>query len=101
LNKRGRKLPKPMNWLLSFTPGGPYTVSFDGSRWSAREGDVDNPDVAVATSPEAWATFLALKRDERRRHAQTMQIAGSSESVDEFLRTLGAGEDKAQPNSEH
>ena len=101
LNKRGRKVSKPTNWLLNFTPGGPYAVSFDGARWSAKDGDVGNPDVTVATSPEAWATFLALKRDERRRHAQTMNIAGSSESVEEFLRTLGAGEDKAQPNSEH
>jgi hypothetical protein len=100
LNKRGRKLPKPMNWLLNFTPGGPYAVSFDGAQWSAKEGDVDNPDVVVATSPEVWATFLTLKRDERRRHAQTMQIAGSSESVEEFLRTLGAGEERAQRDSE-
>jgi len=101
LNKRGRKVSKPTNWLLNFTPGGPYAVSFDGARWSAKDGDVGNPDVTVATSPEAWATFLALKRDERRRHAQTMNIAGSSERVEEFLRILGAGEDKAQPDSEH
>ena len=101
LNKRGRELSKPANWLLNFTPGGPYTVSFDGVRWSAKEGGVDTPDVAVSTSPEAWATFLSLKRDERRQHAQAMQIAGSPEIVEEFLRVLGAGKKEARPDSEH
>ena len=101
LNKRGRKLARPVDWSISFTPGGTHTVSFDGVGWLAEEGAVENPDVSVATSPEAWATFLAQKRDERRRYSQTMQITGSPECVEEFLRTLGAGEDKAQPNSEH
>ncbi len=96
LNMRGRKLSRPMNWLLSFTPDASYTVSFDGAHWSAKEGDVKNPDVAVVTSPEAWATFLALKRNERRQYAHTMQIAGSPECVEEFLHTLGAREEKAQ-----
>jgi DNA-binding HxlR family transcriptional regulator len=101
LNTRSRKLSQPTNWLLNFTTGGPYTLSFDGARWSAREGKVENPDVTVVTSPEAWATFLAVKRDERRRYAQTMQIAGAPERVEEFLHTLGVPDEIAQLNSKH
>lgn len=52
LNKRGRKLSQPATWLLRFTPGGPYTLSFDGDRWSAEEGEEEKPDVTVTTSPK-------------------------------------------------
>ena len=89
LNKHSKKLTQPATWLLHFTPGGPYSLSFDGDRWSAREGEEENPDVAVTTSPEVWATFLAVKRDERRKYARTMQMDGTPERVKEFLRTLG------------
>jgi hypothetical protein len=34
---------------------------------------------------------------ERNRLAQTLQIGGSPKRVDEFLHTLGAREEKAQP----
>jgi hypothetical protein len=89
LNSRNRKLQKPATWLFAFTPGGSYTLSFDGERWSTRDGKEENPDITVVTSPEAWATFLAVKRDERRRFAQTMQIDGKPKCIEEFLYTFG------------
>jgi len=99
LNNRGKKLSQPTNWLFDFTNGGPYTMSFDGERWSAREGEEEKPDVTVATSPEAWAAFLAVKRDERNKLAQTLQIDGTPERVEEFLHTVGARNGKSQPDS--
>jgi DNA-binding HxlR family transcriptional regulator len=93
LNGRGRKLAQPATWLFNFTPGGPYTMSFDGEDWSTTEGEGEKPDVAVATSPEAWATFLAVKRSERRRLAQAMQIEGARERVREFQHTFGLADE--------
>ena len=101
LNRRGRKLPQPATWRLNFTPGGPYTLSFDGERWSSREGDDESPDVTVTTSPETWATFLAVKRDERGRLAQTMHIGGAPERVEEFLHRLGVQDRPGETVSEH
>ena len=89
LNKRGRKLSQPATWVLHFTPGGPYSLSFDGDRWSAGEGKAEHPDITVTTSPESWATFLAVKRSERNQLVHTMQIGGTPERVREFLHTLG------------
>jgi hypothetical protein len=89
LNKRSRKLLQPATWLFNFTPGGPHTLSFNGEHWSAREGKEGTPDVEIITSPEAWATFLAVKREERSRLARTMQMAGAPERIEEFLYTLG------------
>ncbi|HEX9896191.1 MAG TPA: helix-turn-helix domain-containing protein [Dehalococcoidales bacterium] len=101
LNNRGRKLLQPRNWLFNFTTGGPYTLSYNGERWSAREGEVKNPDVTIVTSPEAWATFLAVNRDERRKLAQIMHIDGTPELIEEFLHTLGVRDEIAQLHSKH
>jgi len=101
LNKRNRKLLQPATWLFNFTPGGPHTLSFNGEHWSTQEGEVANPDVTVLISPEALATFLAVKRDERSRYAQTMQIAGARERVEEFMHTFGLRDEKAQLNSDN
>ena len=90
MNKRGWKIPKPANWLFDFLPSGPYTVSFSGECWSIKEGSGKNPEVVLTTSPEAWATFLALKREKRREYARNMQITGLPESVGEFWNTFGA-----------
>jgi DNA-binding HxlR family transcriptional regulator len=92
LNNRDRRLSQPTNWLFNFTPGNPYTLSYDGERWSTREGEEANPDVTVVTSPETWATFLAVKRDERKKIAQAMHIDGTPTKVQEFLHTFGVGE---------
>jgi DNA-binding HxlR family transcriptional regulator len=101
LNNRSRKLSQLTNWLFNFTIGDPYTLSYNGKRWSAREGEVENPDVTVVTSPEAWATFLAVKREERNRLVQTMKIDGTSERVKEFLHTFGVRDEMVQPHLKH
>jgi len=99
LNNRGRKLSQPATWLFNFTPGSPYTISFDGECWSTRQGEEENPDVAVTTSPEAWTTFLAVKRDEKSRLAQTLKIDGTPERIEEFLYTVGVRNGKGHSNS--
>ncbi len=89
LNRQGKKLSRPTAWLFHFTPGGPFCLSFDGDRWSSRKGDEENCDVTVTTSPELWATLLAVKRSERKKTAQTMVIDGEHERAEEFLNTMG------------
>jgi DNA-binding HxlR family transcriptional regulator len=96
LNNRNRRLSQPTKWLFNFTTGSAYTIIFNGERWSAREGKEENPDVTVVTSPEAWATFLAVKRDERRKFVSTLQIDGAPTEVQEFLHTLGVREEMAK-----
>ena len=88
LNKRGRKLSQPATWMMCFTHGGTYVLSFDGAQWSTRKGEEADPDVRVTVSPEAWATFLAVKRGERDQYVQSMQLVGTPERVMEFWQTF-------------
>lgn len=88
LNKRGRLLPKPTTWLMCFTHGGTHVLSYDGNHWLTRPGEAANPDVRVVVSPEAWATFLAVKRSERGKYIHTLQLIGTPERVEDFLRTF-------------
>ena len=96
LNRRSRRLSQPAAWLVHFTNGDSYTLSFDGDRWSTRQGEEANPDVTVTTNPEIWATFLTVERSERGRLARAMQINGTPERVKEFLYTLGVRDDTAK-----
>ena len=63
-------------------------MSFDGDCWSTRKGEEADPDVKVTVSPEAWATFLAIKRSERGQYVQSLQLVGTPERVEKFLRTF-------------
>lgn len=99
LNKRGRKLPQPATWLMCFTHGGTHVLSFDGDRWSTRKGEEADPDVRVTVSPEVWATFLAVKRSERDQLVQSMQLVGTPERVEEFLRTFVVRDAPEIPNA--
>lgn len=89
LNRRGRTLPGPAAWLLAFSPGDPFTLTFDGERWRFRRGAAANPDVTVSTAAEHWAAFLTVDRSERPRYAAAMRLEGEPERVEEFLRTFG------------
>ncbi len=97
LNKRDRKMLQPVTWLFNFTPeGSSHILSFNGACWSTGEGKVENPDVSITTSPETWATFLAINRDERRKYAQAMQLTGTPEHINEFLHTFGVRDEIPQ-----
>jgi DNA-binding HxlR family transcriptional regulator len=89
LNRRNKTLPEPASWVLDFTRGGAHTLFFNGDGWSATEGRTDEADVTVTISPEAWATFLALRGIERQKYAQTIRIAGVPEKVKEFMYIFG------------
>jgi len=88
LNKHGRMLPQPATWLFCFTHGGTHVLSFDGCRWITRPGEVANPDIKMTVSPEVWATFLAVKRSERDKYVHLLQLIGTPERIEEFMRTF-------------
>jgi DNA-binding HxlR family transcriptional regulator len=92
LNKSSRKLSQPAIWLFQFTPGGPYCLSYGDDHWSVKVGETENPSVTVTTSPESWATFLAVKRSDRNRLVKTIQMTGAPECIKEFLNMLGVRE---------
>jgi hypothetical protein len=50
----------------------------------------------VVNLPEVRATFLAVKRSERNRLAQTLQISSTPELVKELLYTLGVRDETAE-----
>ncbi|MBA3027942.1 MAG: helix-turn-helix transcriptional regulator [Desulfobacteraceae bacterium] len=96
LNHRKKKLPQPRNWLLKFTNGAPFSLSYDGDAWIATEGESENPDVTVEISPEAWTTFLAVKKEERKKLSHSLHISGASERIAEFMQTFGVRDQKIQ-----
>jgi len=96
LNRWGKRLSRPVTWSLRFTPGGPYTLSFDGERWSSQRGEEANADVTLTTTPEACATFVTAEWDERGQYAERFQLDGTPDRVEELLQTLSIRSDQAE-----
>ena len=92
LNRRNKKLYRPADWLFKFTTGTNLTLSFDGSVWKVLEGEAESPQVILAISPEAWTTFLTVRKDERKNLSKNFVITGDMERVAEFFQTFGVSE---------
>lgn len=73
--------------------GTPFTLSYKGGAWIAMDGETENPDVTVANSAKAWTTFLTVRRDERKKLADTLHTSGAPECIKEFLHTFGVREE--------
>lgn len=61
--------------------------------------EVDKVKIALhpgVNRPEVRATFLVVKRAERNKLAQTLQIDGSPERAKEFLYTLSVRDEIAE-----
>lgn len=88
-NIRARKLARPATWQICFPSSRIFALFYDGDRWTISEREAEKPDVMVTVSPEIWASFLAVKRSERSRFLQLMEITGIPERVEEFLQIFG------------
>jgi DNA-binding HxlR family transcriptional regulator len=96
LNKRGKRLTKPTNWLMQF-PRVKYSLSFDNDKWSSCREEYPNADVKITTSPEVWATVFTAPRPDRSLLAQAIQIDGAPERIEEFLQTFGIQNKEDRP----
>lgn len=85
LNRRGLRLPEPVNWVVRFGAEGVYTISFDGEQWSTEPTELLDADVRIETTPSTWATFMYSPQEERRRLLETMRVWGERSRVDQLL----------------
>src|SRR5215471_11464180 len=82
LNRRGLRLPEPVNWTVCFGPKSVFTLRFDGQQWSTQPTDVPDADVRIETTPQAWATFvLSGSHEERQRLLEAMRVRGEQARV--------------------
>jgi len=66
-----------------FARRAPYTLRFDGARWSRQRGEAQ-ADLVIQTSPEGWVRFLSADRAGRERWLDRSCVAGTSKSAKEF-----------------
>lgn len=87
LNEVARKPPRPRAWR--FELGDPFTLAFDGTRWSLADAG-HPPDVVLTTTPGAWADFLTRPPERRRLPTRHIRVSGASDRVAELVTTFGA-----------
>jgi len=88
LNNKAKGLAGAVRWIMHF-PGGTYTISYDGQRWSSHPGESPDADVTITTTPETWARVLTMPRHERCRMAKMIDLDGRSDKIEGFTALFG------------
>ena len=87
-NRRRVRLSRPATWLVRFADDGPYTIRFDGERWSAARGETP-AELTIDTTLDTWVRFLTVPAADRRHYLEKMQIDGTPEHMADFLASFG------------
>jgi len=78
----------PVSWVIRFVDDGTYVIRHGEDGWTVSPGDVDEPDVVVTTTHDAWARFLTSPPAERSAQERDLQCSGSRRAVQAFLRAI-------------
>jgi DNA-binding HxlR family transcriptional regulator len=88
-NHRGLRFERPFTVILRFSPEETHAVHFDGERWS-HQLDQSDGDIAIETTPEAWAALASASPSKRARIFQGIRIEGDPERVEEFQGVMSS-----------
>jgi DNA-binding HxlR family transcriptional regulator len=88
-NKRRIRLPGPAAWAVRFAGELPYTLRYNGERWSWERGEPEHPDIVIETTTAAFVNFIIADRDERPRYADALTVTGDPEQVAAFFASYG------------
>jgi len=78
----------PVSWVVRFIDDGTYVLRNDDDGWTVAPDGVDNPDVVVTTTRDAWARFLTSRPSERAVDERDLHCSGSRTAVNAFLRAI-------------
>ncbi|OAI42058.1 hypothetical protein AYO38_11755 [bacterium SCGC AG-212-C10] len=83
-------LPTPRTWVVHFNDGRTAVIRYDGKRWrwAIEDECPSDADVRIETTPEAWATFYALRGEERKAALLAMLPSGDADAIEELLATF-------------
>jgi DNA-binding HxlR family transcriptional regulator len=91
LLNRGAPPPSmPVCWAWRFPTGDPYALRFDDAAWRAVRAQDEEIEVAVVTTPEAWAALLTSPREGRRLPSEAIRLDGRRAAVRKLARAFGA-----------
>jgi DNA-binding HxlR family transcriptional regulator len=77
-----------VSWVVRFVDDGTYVIRHGDDGWTVVPGDVDEPDVVVTTTRDAWARFLSSPPAERSGDERDLSFSGSRRAINAFLRAI-------------
>ena len=78
----------PVQWVLRLVDDGAYVISSDGGDWAVEAGEVDDPDVVISATKDAWARFLAAAPSERAPEQRDISITGDRRAIRTFMKAI-------------
>jgi DNA-binding HxlR family transcriptional regulator len=78
----------PLQWLVRLADDGSYVIRSDGHDWAIDEGEIDDPDVLIDTTKDAWARFIASAPSKRSADQRGVHLTGSRRAIRTFLKAI-------------
>jgi hypothetical protein len=78
----------PLSWLVHLLDGGSYVIRDDGGEWTLESGEVEEPDVVITATKDAFARFLATVPSLRYHKAPDIQITGNKRAIRTFWKAI-------------
>jgi DNA-binding HxlR family transcriptional regulator len=78
----------PLQWLIRLVDDGAYVMRSDGHVWTFEPGEVDEPDVLITATKDAFARFLAIYPSMRSPEQSDITIAGNKRAIRTFLKAI-------------
>jgi DNA-binding HxlR family transcriptional regulator len=78
----------PVRWLVRLVDDGSYVIRSDGKEWTFEPGEVDQPDVLITATKDAFARFLATVPRMRSAEPPDIQITGNKRAIRTFLKAI-------------
>jgi DNA-binding HxlR family transcriptional regulator len=82
--------PGPVRWLVRLVDDGSYVLRNESDGWVVDRGDVDDPDVLITATKDAWARFVAMPPSMRSPEQFDIHIGGGGRAIRTFLKALEA-----------
>jgi DNA-binding HxlR family transcriptional regulator len=80
---------RPLLWVWRFPADDAYTLRYEDGAWTLARGNVEDADLIIDTTPEAWSRFLCA-RGTRRLPRKDIRLQGKAAAVKEFARAFSA-----------
>lgn len=80
----------PVRWVFQFVDDGSYSMRNDEGSWTVTPGEIDDPDIVVTTSRDAWARFLTTPIAQRSAEQPDIQFVGSRRAIRAFMNAIEA-----------
>ena len=89
LNRHANRFRRPLLWVWRFPADDAYSLRYEDGAWTLARGNVEDADLIIETTLEAWARFVSAPGT-KTLPRNDIRLQGRAAAVKEFARAFSA-----------